>query len=215
MSSFAEPGSSPCRCDRPLCFTDGVLYLVRHGRTTANAGGLLQGRTDLPLDTIGHKQAQAIAALVGPVDTVISSPLERARQTAEQFGRPIAVDERWIEVAYGEYESVPVGDVPADVWESWRTDRNFRSVGGESFGELEARVRSACDELCDRIVAEDIVVVSHVSPIKAAVAWALSAPLEIMFHCHLAQASVCRVTIGRFGPLLESFNEQALRAPSA
>lgn len=193
-----------------MCFTVAVLYLVRHGRTAANAGGLLQGRTDLPLDSIGIDQAAAIAALIGPVDTVVSSPLGRARQTAEAFGRPIEVDERWIELAYGEFEGVPVSDVPAEVWEAWRTDLDFRSDGGESFAELEARVRAACSDLRHRIAGEDIVVVSHVSPIKAAVAWALDAPLSIMFHCHLSQASVCRVSMGRFGTLLETFNEQAL-----
>ena len=55
-----------------------MLYLVRHGRTDANAKGLLQGRLDPPLDEIGRKQAEAIATLIGDVDEVISSPLVRA-----------------------------------------------------------------------------------------------------------------------------------------
>jgi broad specificity phosphatase PhoE len=186
-----------------------VLYLVRHGRTSANANGLLQGRLDPPLDEIGRKQAKAIAALVGPVDTVISSSLLRALQTAEYFDTPVTIDDRWIELAYGEYEGVPAAEVPAEVWQSWRTDLDFSTEGGESFGELDARVRSACRDLTGRMAGEDIVVVSHVSPIKAAVAWALNSTLEIMFHCHLSQASVCRVTMGTFGPLLHTFNEQA------
>ena len=52
-------------------------------------------------------------------------------------------------------------------------------------------------------------VVSHVSPIKAAVAWALGATMDIMFNCHLSQASLCRVNLGKFGPILHTFNEQA------
>ena len=188
-----------------------MLYLVRHGRTSANANGLLQGRLDEPLDEVGRKQATAIAALVGPVDTVISSSLVRARQTAECFGRPVVVDDRWIELAYGEYEGVPAVEVPRSVWESWRTDADFAPEGGECFGALDVRVREACTDLEGRMAGEDIVVVSHVSPIKAAVAWALDTTLEIMFHCHLAQASVCRVTMGSFGPLLHTFNEQPQR----
>lgn len=191
-----------------LWFTGGVLYLVRHGRTAANASGLLQGRLDPPLDEIGHAQASAIAAMVGPVTTVISSSLERATQTAGYFDRPIEIDDRWIELAYGEYEGVPAGEVPPEVWQSWRTNAMFATKGGESFGALDARVRAACTDLAPRIYDEDIVVVSHVSPIKAAVAWALNTSMEIMFHCHLAQASLCRVSMGRFGPLLHSFNEQ-------
>mgnify|MGYP006372024329 FL=1 len=139
---------------------------------------------------------------------MIASSLVRAQETATYFGRPVTTDDRWIELAYGDYEGVPASEVPAEVWQAWRTDPTFATHGGESFGSLDARVRAACNELSDRIYREDIVVVSHVSPIKAAVAWTLDATLEIMFHCHLAQASLCRVTIGKFGTILHAFNEQ-------
>jgi alpha-ribazole phosphatase len=159
----------------------------------------------------GSIRPSTIAAMVGPVDTVISSSLVRAVETARCFGDDVTVDDRWIELAYGEFEGVPAGEVPPEVWQSWRTNELFATKGGESFGALGARVRAACSDLSERINDEDIVVVSHVSPIKAAVAWALNTNMEIMFHCHLAQASVCRVAMGKFGPLLHSFNEQAIR----
>ena len=187
-----------------------MLYLVRHGRTHANAKGLLQGRLDPPLDEFGRRQAEAIAERIGPVDEVIASPLLRAQETAGYFGVDIVTDERWLELAYGEYEGVAVGEVPPEVWQSWRTNTEFATKGGESFGALNARVRDACDELTGRLGGRDIVVVSHVSPIKSAVSWALNTTMEIMFHCHLSQASLCRIDIGKFGPLLHSFNEQAL-----
>jgi len=187
-----------------------VLYLVRHGRTNANANGLLQGRLDPPLDELGHRQAAAMAERVGAVDEVIASPLVRAQETAMYFGEEITTDDRWVELAYGEYEGVPVGEVPPEVWQSWRTNSQFATKGGESFGSLDARVREACDELTARLGGRDIVVVSHVSPIKSAVSWALNTSMEIMFHCHLSQASLCRIDIGKFGPVLHSFNEQAL-----
>ena len=189
-----------------------MLYLVRHGRTAANAQGLLQGRLDPPLDELGHRQAEAMAEMVGPVDEVYCSSLVRARETAGYFvhgGDDAAVDDRWIEIAYGEYEGVPVGEVPADVWQSWRTNSEFRTPGGESFGDLDTRVREACAELSERMHERNIVVVSHVSPIKAAVAWSLGVAMDMMFRCHLGQASLCRVDHGRFGPVLHSFNEHA------
>lgn len=192
-----------------MWFTETVLYLVRHGRTSANARGLLQGRLDPPLDEVGHRQAAAMAAMVGPVDEVFTSSLVRARETASYFGREPHVDDRWIEIAYGEYEGVPTGEVPPDVWQSWRENSEYKTKGGESFGALDARVRSACEELRPRIQDSNVVVVSHVSPIKAAVAWTLGVTMEIMFHCHLSQASLCRIDSGRFGPVLYSFNEQA------
>ena len=187
-----------------------MLYLVRHGRTDANAQGLLQGRLDPPLDELGHQQARAMAARVGKVDEVIASPLVRAQETAAYFGDVTTTDERWIELAYGEYEGVPVGEVPPEIWQEWRTNTDFATKGGESFGALDGRVRAACNELAARLGGRDIVVVSHVSPIKSAVAWALNTTMEIMFHCHLSQASLCRVDIGKFGPVLHSFNEQAV-----
>lgn len=192
-----------------MCFTDVVLYLVRHGRTAANAQGLLQGRLDPPLDDVGHRQAAAIAAMIGEVDEVICSPLVRARETAAYFDAEPTVDDRWVEIAYGEYEGVPAGEVPPEVWQSWRENSEFRTRGGESFGDLDERVRAACLDLRGRIREANVVVVSHVSPIKAAVAWSLGVTMEIMFHCHLSQASLCRIDVGRFGPVLHSFNEQA------
>ena len=186
-----------------------MLYLVRHGRTSANARGLLQGRLDPPLDDVGRQQAEAIAAMVGDVDEVICSPLARARETATYFGREPTVDERWIELAYGEYEGMPTEEVPPEIWQAWRENSNFKTKGGESFGDLDARVRAACEDLQPRMHESSIVVVSHVSPIKSAVAWSLGVTMEIMFHCHLSQASLCRIDNGRFGPVLHSFNEQA------
>ena len=172
----------------------------------------MQGRLDPPLDGLGHRQAEAMAGRIGSVDEVIASPLIRAQETASYFGSDIITDDRWVELAYGEYEGVAVGEVPPDVWQSWRTNSEFATKGGESFGSLNDRVRMACEELTERLGGRDIVVVSHVSPIKSAVSWALNTSMEIMFHCHLSQASLCRIDIGKFGPVLHSFNEQALSA---
>ena len=72
---------------------------------------------------------------------------------------------------------------------------------------LDVRVRDACDEALAIARDRDVVIVSHVSPIKAAVAWALGADVQMAFRCHLEQAGVCRVVAGPSGPVLRSFNE--------
>ena len=64
-----------------------MLYVVRHGRTAANASGLLLGHLDPDLDDLGVRQARLLAAALGPVDRVVSSPLARTRQTAEALVR--------------------------------------------------------------------------------------------------------------------------------
>jgi len=187
-----------------------VLILVRHGRTALNAAGLLQGRIDEPLDEVGERQAVAVATMVGPVDELISSPLLRAQQTARAFGMPFELDERWIELAYGIFEGVPHADVPSGAWDRWRQDPTFVPEGGESLAVLDGRVREACADVAQRAGDRAVAVVSHVSPIKSAVAWALGTGIEIAWRSHLSHASVCRIDIRRGGPVLFSFNEVAV-----
>lgn len=188
-----------------------MLVLVRHGQTEANARGLLQGRIDLPLSELGRRQAAALAALVPADARIVASPLRRARETAAAFGRDVEVevDERWIELEYGEFDGRPVTDVPPEAWAAWRADPHFAPPGGESLVTLGTRVRGACEELLDEVRRRDVVVVSHVSPIKAAIAWALAVGDEVAWRLFVQVASVTRVVVGPTGPSLHSFNEVA------
>jgi broad specificity phosphatase PhoE len=126
---------------------------------------------------------------------------------------PVEVDDRWVEVDYGEYECQPLRDIPVDVWLQWRRDPGFRPAGGESLAEVDARVAAACAELfaTDGLGARasdgDVVVVSHVTPIKAAVAWALGMGPELSWRLHLQTASVTRIGWGNGHPVLHGFNE--------
>ena len=186
-----------------------MLLVVRHGQTAANAAGQLLGRADVPLTDTGRQQAKALAAAVGPVDRVISSPLQRARDTAAAFGHPVEVDERWTELDYGVYDEWPLGDVPTEMWQKWRGDAEFAPPGGESLASLGSRVRAACDDLAAAAADADVVVVSHVSPIKAAVAWTLEAGDDVAWRMFVAVASITRIAVTDRGPILRSFNEVA------
>ncbi|HYN31767.1 MAG TPA: histidine phosphatase family protein, partial [Ilumatobacteraceae bacterium] len=73
----------------------------------------------------------------------------------------------------------------------------------------DLRVRAGCDDLLARASSENVVVVSHVSPIKSAVAWALGVGIDISFNCHLDQAAVCRIAVRGGRPILRTFNETA------
>jgi broad specificity phosphatase PhoE len=186
----------------------GVLILVRHGRTGFNAAGRLVGRLDPPLDEVGLIQAAAIGEALKGVDRIISSPLQRARETAEYIGSPVEVDERWIEVDYGAYDGVELG-APAttELWERWRVDTAFVPPGGESLVQMGERVAEAMQELVKDAGDTDIAVVSHVSPIKAAVSWVLHADAETAWRSHLDQASISRIAVTPRGAVLRSFNE--------
>ncbi len=187
-----------------------MLILVRHGQTTGNARKLIVGRADLPLTELGRRQAAALAGdLAEPtLARVIASPLGRARETAGAFGMPVTVDERWVELDYGGLDGVPVADVPDDVWARWRADPHYVPAGGEPLTALAKRVREACEELVHDVAEQDVVVVTHVSPIKAAVVWALGAGDDVIWRLYVEDAAVCRIGIGPFGPLLLAFNER-------
>ena len=184
-----------------------MLIVVRHGRTAANAAGELLGRRDPGLDDDGRRQAAALAAAIPTPDRVVSSPLRRCRETAAAFGLDLEVDERFIEIDYGELEGIPAAELPAETWAAWRADPGWRPPGGETLEELAVRVAAALDDLAEAAAASDVVVVSHVSPIKAAVAWALGVGIDISWRCHVAQASVCRIATGAGRRSLQSFND--------
>lgn len=197
--------------------TTGNLIIVRHGRTAFNATGRLQGRTDNPLDDVGQEQARRVAQHLAPVladdSMIIASPLVRAQQTAraiaEGAGLDITVDDRWIEIDYGVFEGVPQADVPADVWAQWRNDPFYAPRDGESLVSVQERVTAACEDLMSRIDGRTAVIVTHVSPIKSSIAWALGTDVGIGWRTQLDTASVSRIVLTPRGPVLRTFNESA------
>ena len=190
-----------------------MLIVVRHGQTSANARGLLLGRADPALDAIGREQAAAVATELAPLQLgtrIVASPLTRTRETAAiiagESGIETELDERWIELDYGDLEGTPVEDVPADTWRRWRADPTFVPAGGESLQSLGQRVSAACDELLRAAADRDVIVVTHVSPVKAAVVWALGVGDEVTWRTYVAPGSVTRIAPRPFGPVLSEFN---------
>jgi broad specificity phosphatase PhoE len=190
-----------------------VLILVRHGQTAENARGVLLGRQDPPLSEVGRRQAAALAGVIPPAARVVSSPLRRARQTADALGGPTVVDERWIELDYGALDGSRPDELSEETWRRWRADPAFVPPGGaESLNTLGARVHAACEDLAGEATERDVVVVSHVSPIKAAIAWALGVGVEIAWRMYVLDGSVARISIERHSPVVLSFNEMPAAA---
>jgi probable phosphoglycerate mutase len=192
-----------------------LLTLVRHGQTAANAQNLLQGHVNHPLDDIGRAQVSLLGAAVqkiAPVSRIISSPLLRAQQTAQAITEgltqsiEVETDPRWIELNYGDFDGQPVNSVSAQQWATWRTDEHFRPPNGETLAELSVRVQESIEDLLNDTVHSHIVVVSHVSPIKAAVAWALGVGVEVSWRTALDRASMTTVRLDAKHPALKTFN---------
>ena len=145
------------------------LVLVRHGQSTWNAEGRLQGQADPPLSKLGRREAVALRGLLTgfPPERVLSSDLRRTRETAAALGHPEATpDPVWREIDVGEWAGRLLADLPAGPEPSWRGG-DLLPPGGERWEELVARVADALEAL----MAEggDWLVVTHGGVIRAAV----------------------------------------------
>ena len=189
-----------------------ALYVVRHGQTGANKSGLLLGRADPELDDLGRRQAEAIGQVIPGNAVVVSSPLKRCVQTAQLLSLnddsdDVRVDDRLLELDYGDLDLTPLRDVPDSTWREWQSDPDYRPVNGETLNELAIRVESCLQDLWAEAASGDVVVVTHVSPIKASVAWALGVPIDISWRCFVSQASITKIGSGSGGPSLHWFND--------
>lgn len=140
------------------------LYVARHGETAWNAEYRVCGRTDLPLNERGLKQAKDLARLTEGkgIDLIVASPMLRALQTArpaaELLGLILRTDDRLREQDYGIYEGVPRND-PAFL----ANKRQFcvRYPGGESMMDLASRVYAALEDLKARHDDKTVLIVCH------------------------------------------------------
>jgi broad specificity phosphatase PhoE len=193
-----------------------MIAFVRHGQTDLNRGGRLQGRLDAPLSDLGKLQAAALGHGFAsePVTRVLSSPLQRAcdtgRAIATEHDLEVEIDERLIELDYGDWDGRALGDVPAESWAAWRVDPDFAPPGGERLSDVSARVRAFCVE---HLSVDLVIAVSHVSPIKAAVCIALQVDERVTWRMQLDVAAVSRIGARPDGtPYLATFNDGSFAA---
>jgi probable phosphoglycerate mutase len=187
-----------------------TLLLLRHGETALSAEKRFSGRGDAVLTERGLAQARAAAARLssyGDIAAVVSSPLRRAMQTAsvvaESLGLDVAVDEGLVETDFGAWEGRTFAEVRAN-WpgeiQAWLDDQSVAPPGGESFTSTFARVVAARERLLASYPGVRVVVVSHVTPIKAVVREALGAPAQALYRMHLDPASLTTVDWYADGP---------------
>jgi len=182
------------------------VILVRHGRTTANTAGVLAGRTPrVRLDDVGVAQAARTAERLGvvPLAAVVTSPLERCRQTARailkaQEGAPTARTERGItECDYGAWQGRSLRDLAKEpLWKVVQTQPSAATFPeGESLAAMQARSVSAVRRLDALHEAEHgpgavWVAVSHGDIIKSVLADALGMHLDLFQRIQVDPASV-------------------------
>jgi probable phosphoglycerate mutase len=146
------------------------LLVVRHGRTRSNAEGRYQGSIDTDLDEVGLDQARALATqLPGDVEVVVSSPLRRARQTAEAFcaarGLPLTFEPAFRERSLGVFEGLTAAEVRERHPElhSRRVTQLWDDAppGGESIGAVFERVAAGLHALREAHAGRRVLLVAH------------------------------------------------------
>jgi ribonuclease H / adenosylcobalamin/alpha-ribazole phosphatase len=197
-----------------------TTLLLRHGQTALSVERRFAGLSDIPLTETGWSQAAAAAGRLaerGGIDAIVTSPLLRARQTAEAAARatgaPLSVEEAFTETDFGKWEGLTFAEA-AQRWPdevaAWLASADVAPPGGESFAVVGARVSAALDRLLAREGRRTLLIVSHVTPVKALACKALLAPLSALYRLHLDVASLCEIDWYADGPaVLRSFNDTA------
>ncbi len=214
----AEPG--PAAGWGPPQGQATTTLLLRHGQTALSSERRFAGRGDIPLTDVGVRQAAAAAGRLaerGGIDVIVTSPLQRARRTAEAVaettGAPLQVDDDLVEADFGKWEGLTFAEA-SERWpeemSAWLGSADVAPPGGESFAAAARRVLAALDRMLAAHQFRTLVVVSHVTPIKTLVCRAMLAPPAAMFRLHLDVASLCEIGWFPDGPaVVRSLNDTA------
>ena len=195
------------------------LLLLRHGTTAHSVERRFAGVGDLGLTEQDRAQAEAAAQRIAGLgaDAVVASPLRRtmetARTAAARLGLDVEPDPDLRETDFGAFEGMTFAEVrrerPAEL-AAWLSDVHAAPPGGESLAAAARRAGRARDALARRLRGRTVLVVSHVTPIKAMVAHALGAPVEALYRMHLDEAGLSEIDLYADGPaVLRSFNDTA------
>lgn len=170
--------------------------LLRHGATAASTDGWMNGAADEPLTDNGREQArqvaQALAAREERPDAVVSSPFQRARETAEVVAAALDLSVReeadLREVDFGSWEGLSLVDIaakfPAEL-QQWTSDPDAAPPDGESLGDVRRRAGRTRDKLLARYPGKTVLVVAHGLLLAAMVSVALDVPVEVAFRLRL------------------------------
>ena len=196
------------------------LILLRHGVTEYSVQLRFAGRSDLDLTEHGVEQARLAAdriAELGELAAIYSSPLLRTRHTAQltadRIGLPVTVLDGLVETDYGRWDGYTLAEIRQkwpDELSRWLADPAAAPSDGEPFTDVVRRVRRARDRILREQAGKTVLLVTHVSPIKALMLLALDAPLSAVQRMYLSAASISVIDYYADGAIsLRCYNETA------
>ena len=179
----------------------GQIIFLRHGQATNNTQRVLAGRTEgIPLTETGIKQAQHTAELLEHmnISRIYSSPIQRAKHTAEIVGEhnslDVSIDDRLIELDMGKFTGMAYDDIfnsHGNVFmKFYNGELEIAHNGVETFSDVKKRVLGIVDHVIEKHPDENVVLVTHMDPIKAMLSTLVDLSPTNLYELIIANASL-------------------------
>ncbi|MEK6818188.1 MAG: histidine phosphatase family protein [Thermoproteota archaeon] len=179
----------------------GSIIFLRHGQAKNNIERILTGRTPgVPLTEEGINQAEKAAKFLEHmnISAIYSSPIERARHTAEIVGKhnslDVTIDDRLIELDMGKFTGVPYDEIFTShgnvFMKFYNGELEIAHNGVETFSEVKKRVLGIVDHVIENHPDENVVLVTHMDPIKAMLSTVVDLTPTNLFELIIANASL-------------------------
>ena len=179
----------------------GSVIFLRHGQALNNTERILAGRTPgIPLTDKGLDQAQKAAKFLEDmnISAIYSSPIERAKNTAEIVGNhnsvDVKIDDRLIELDMGKFTGMPYEEIFSShgnvFMKFYKGELEIAHNGVETFADVKKRVLSIVDHVIETHPNENVVLVTHMDPIKAMLSTVMSLSPENLYELIIANASL-------------------------
>lgn len=186
------------------------LLLIRHGVTEWNVEGRYQGHLPTPLSPAGIEQSQRLAARLRdqPIQAIYSSDLPRAAHTARIVGEALGLEVLQVtdlrERDVGSWQGLTMAEIRARdsegvaLWQ--REPYTYLQPGAEAHDHVQARVADFLEQVVERHQEQQVALITHGGPIKAAVCYAMKVPLPGYRHIEVSNASITiiRIKSGRW-----------------
>ena len=191
------------------------VWLVRHAETEWSKSGRHTGRTDVPLTTVGERDARQLAPRLAGFDLrlVLCSPLSRARRTAELAGLDPVTDDDLMEWDYGGYEGRTTSEIREDLgdpgWTVFGDGVVPGATPGETVEEVAARASRVLTRVAEPLRRGDVALVAHGHLLRILAATYLHQDARFGAQLLLDAGAVCVLDHERGVPAVRSWNETA------
>lgn len=216
VTEFNESGPSSVRSPIDVTKPLTTIVLVRHGRTALTEARKISGGDgdDPDLSEVGVLDANAVATAlgqigskgswqrIGPISAIVSSPMKRARQTAEviakHHGLKVTENENLREISFGDWDGLSHEEAQqkdSTLWQSWRGSWSVSPPNGESLEVFDQRLQLARQQITERHAGKTVVVVAHVMPIRGFLRWAFDAASAAYWRPQVAPCSISIIRV--------------------